>query len=161
MAKDQILFYQSADRCVFKFIGEIRHTLCSGFDTALDQTIKTNTKSFIVDLINATYLDSTTLGLIAKIARHTHERNYPKPTIFSTNENVNMILYSMGFDDIFIIHDSDPEEINGMLPVEESNQAKQQTQRMILEAHKILMDLNDKNKKAFQNVVDLLSTGGN
>ncbi|MBN2008776.1 STAS domain-containing protein [candidate division KSB1 bacterium] len=157
MAEGKILFYQDTERSVFKFVGEIRHTLCSGFDTALNQSFKKNIKTYIIDLINAIYLDSTSLGLIAKIARFTHLHHYPKPTIFSTNENVNMILQSMGFDDIFVIRDANAESIDGLVAVEQRTMNKQETHKMVLEAHKILMDLNEKNKEAFQNVVDLLS----
>jgi anti-anti-sigma regulatory factor len=78
--------------------------MCSGFNAILDETF-TNMRltSYIIDLRDANYLDSTSLGLIAKIARHTHLNSLPRPSIFSTNENINEILNSMGFDGIFLI----------------------------------------------------------
>jgi anti-anti-sigma factor len=159
MADGKILYFQDKEQCYFKFIGEIRHTLCPGFDAALKRAFNDiDITIFFIDLKSATYLDSTSLGLIAKIARFTYAHKFPKPIIFSTNENVNIILHSMGFEEIFrIIHQETP-DIQQMTVLESTELGIEQTREMILEAHRILVDMNDKNRNVFQNVVELLST---
>ncbi|MEJ2055316.1 MAG: STAS domain-containing protein, partial [Calditrichaceae bacterium] len=99
---DSNVLYALEDRCLYiKLTGEIRHTVCSGFDALIQQSIQMDQADrFVVDLRETQYLDSTTLGIIARMARHMQNKSKGKPVIISTNDDVNQILNSVQFGSV-------------------------------------------------------------
>ncbi|BFM06601.1 STAS domain-containing protein [Halioxenophilus aromaticivorans] len=142
---------------VIKMVGDVRLTLCISFDSFIEQMFSdAGFVSVVFDLRQALALDSTTLGLMAKIAI-TCERDFHfVPTVVSPDESINRVLESMGLEDIFeIVRSADttmakPEELTRIET--ETTQAKDK----IIEAHKILMSLNDENKAEFRDLVECL-----
>ena len=62
----------------------------------------------------------------------------------------------MGFDRVFFLI-TDAEGLQeGLAPVPDVELSDREKARMILEAHKALINLNEKNKDVFKNVVDAL-----
>src|SRR5690554_5461863 len=104
MAGYKILQAEKQGIYVLKFIGEIRLNLCSTLDN-LVETITGNPqfKTVIIDLTETEIIDSTTLGLLAKIALAARKQSRFLPTLISTNPDITRIITSMGFDKIFII----------------------------------------------------------
>ena len=86
--EDGKILYARQDRCCFfKLIGEIRQTISSGFDVTISKMLSEGlTETFIIDLRETSYIDSTNLGLLAKIARGAFEKKALKPTIVSGTE---------------------------------------------------------------------------
>ena len=60
-------------------------------------------QSVVIDLVEAEGIDSTTLGLLAKVSIRAQERYGYRPVIISTNENITRLITSMGFDMVFDI----------------------------------------------------------
>jgi anti-anti-sigma factor len=137
-------------------IGDLRYTGCANFEAFLNRLINNgNCKDIVVDLCDASYLDSTNLGLLARAAGFIYKKFNRKMTLFSCDENINELLKSTGFDSVLTIIDSLHDE-NGLqelpiLPSEEKNMAK-----MLLEAHRALINLDDKNIAEFKDVVEML-----
>jgi len=79
-----------------------------------------------------------------------------QPVILSTNPDVNRILASMGFDRVFLILEKAPavDEALDELPFTEPSQ--QELTRNVIEAHRVLMSLNEKNRATFHDLVDML-----
>ena len=78
------------------------------------------------------------------------------PTLVSNHEDMNRLLQSMGFDQVFnIVSESTPtcEELQD-LPAQMLSEDK--VKHKVLEAHRILMDLNDSNREAFRDLVSAL-----
>jgi len=76
--------------------------------------------------------------------------------ILATNASIQRILETMGFADIFIIVDKlnvelSPEKKLTVIECDE-NMVKEK----VIEAHKILMGLNDQNHETFKNLVNML-----
>ena len=158
MNNAKILYAECKDQFVIKIIGEIRHTISSGLDRVINYGFnKTNAKYFIIDLSETTYIDSTNLGLLAKIAKLARINNYANPTIVSCNEDVNIVLKSMGFEMIFYFIEKLEKNFDCFQSVNIHDQETEKTKWIILEAHKTLMEINKKNNNQFHSVVELLS----
>ena len=130
--------------CVLKFVGDVRVKLgpiLTNFVAGIEKS--ESLKSIVIDLTQTVNIDSTTLGLLAKISLRSQETLGVKPTIVSTNENINRILTSMGFEKVFVIVDqtySDCGELRELPPQIVSETALRE---QVLEAHKVLMSLNE------------------
>jgi anti-anti-sigma factor len=141
--------------------GEIRYPLSPSFDRFLQRLFAGPApKGFVVDLTETTVIDSTNLGLLARIAKGMDRAGGPKPVLISNQEDINEVIVSMGFDEVFMLVDT-PEplpEPGHVVPLRETD--AQTLARTILEAHRTLMDLNERNRDVFQSVVALLEQQG-
>ena len=87
-----------------KLEGDVRLTLCSAIDRYLDAMFEDpNFRSVLVDLNAASAVDSTTLGLLAKLSVQTHKRFGLVPALFCDNPDLLRVMRFMGFDDVFQI----------------------------------------------------------
>lgn len=120
--------------------------------------------SIMFDLNDAECIDSTTLGLMAKIALLSREKCSMVPVVFSCNPGINRLLDSMGFEEIFeIVKDEELCE-QGYARVADcpakcldaKTTDELSARKRVLEAHHILMELNDSNKKTFRDLVSTL-----
>lgn len=157
MKPGQILVADHDGVYVIKMVGDVRLTLCISFDQFIDTMFgAANFSAVLFDLSEAEAIDSTTLGLMAKISLQGQDRHGVIPVILSTSASINRILETMGFQDIFTIVNQlqtpvDPsEELSA--DVDDEDKVKEK----VLEAHKILMGLNDKNNETFRNLVKML-----
>ncbi len=157
----KILFAERDGVHVLKFIGDVRVPLGPTLNSFLTRLSRCeNFKSMVIDLSETTGIDSTSLGLLAKISLKTQEIFQTRSTIISPDEDITRILLSMGFDQVFIIlqelvTDCDPPD---ELPVEIMSEASLRNQ--VIEAHKVLMSLNEKNHDEFRDLVDALENEG-
>src|SRR5690554_3039969 len=104
MAGYKILQAEQQGIYVLKFIGEIRLNLCSTLDNLVESITRDPAfKTVVIDLTETEIIDSTTLGLLAKIALAAQKQSHFLPTLISTNPDITRIITSMGFDRIFII----------------------------------------------------------
>ncbi|MGB2222126.1 STAS domain-containing protein [Neptunomonas sp.] len=152
------IFYAMRDsHYVIKFIGEIRLTLCGALDRHLERVLSSGKcQHVLVDLTESDFLDSTTLGLIAKIAIRAKEQKLADPVLVSVNADVTRTLLNMGFDRIFVILDLLPETVTELKQVPMVQESLEATQQRIINAHKVLMSLNETNYQAFCNLVSTL-----
>ena len=115
-----------------------------------------NFSSVLFDLSEAEAVDSTTLGLMAKISLLSQEKRGITPVILATNASIQRILQTMGFMDIFTIVDT----LEVKLVPEKSLTAIECDENIVkekvIEAHKILMSLNESNRETFRNLVAML-----
>lgn len=162
MKPGQILVGDHDGVFVIKMVGDVRLTLCMSFDQFInDMFSRDEFVSVLFDLSDAEAIDSTTLGLMAKISLLGKDQHNVEPVIFSTNDNINRILASMGFREIFHIvhHLETSDHTNPDLPakaLEAGKLREDNTKDKVIEAHKILMQLNDKNHSEFKDLVGVL-----
>ncbi|HET8711370.1 MAG TPA: STAS domain-containing protein [Spongiibacteraceae bacterium] len=154
MQSGKILIAQQSGAFVIKLTGDVRLSFCSALDEFFERMFATpHFASVIIDLCEAENIDSTTLGQLAKLAI-TAKRTYNfVPVILSTNPNITRILRSMGFERVFDIRQQRPqsEATLAELPmVEGSESAVRET---VLDAHRVLMGMNEKNHAQFQELV--------
>jgi anti-anti-sigma factor len=153
----KILFAERDGVQVLKFVGDVRVTLGPTISTFLSKLGNCKTsKSVIVDLTETDGIDSTALGLLAKISLTTQEAFNTIPTIVSPNEDITRILESMGFDQVFVILKELITRCGqlGELPTEIVSEVN--LRKQVLESHKVLMSLNERNRDEFQDLVHAL-----
>ena len=157
MKPGQILVADHNGVYVIKMLGDIRLTLCISFDQFIDTMFKSeNFASVLFDLSDAEAIDSTTLGLMAKISILGQERHCTVPVILASNPSIQRILQTMGFGDIFTIVDQLDAPISAEKPLNCINCDEQEIKEKVIEAHKILMGLNAGNADTFRNLVNML-----
>ena len=145
---------------VLKFTGDIR-VLLSG---ALDQYFSSLYQrpildSLVVDLTETEGIDSTALGLLAKMAIQLRNRFNVTPTILSTNEDITSILKSMSMDLITDIVEDDLEKDVGYQELSQLNEKEEEIRKRVIDAHQTLMNLSEENRREFQELVAALKSG--
>lgn len=148
--------YQGSS-CFIKMSGDIRYTNCAGFKKFLDEIMKKDMfENILYDLSDTENIDSTNLGLIAKNAEFIIEHHNTKPVIVSTNNNITELLNSIGFNMVFqIVRQYKIDEDFQSIPSESLTESKDMG-KTLLEAHKKLMEMNEKNRDTFIDVVKAL-----
>jgi anti-anti-sigma factor len=159
MAIGAIYYAKQDGAYILKFVGDIRYTMSCALDRFLDRLFKgSDFDSIAIDLTETTAIDSTNLGLLAKIANHSRTRFDRKPLLLSTSGNINAVLDSMGFDDVFDMcretNCANCPRIARMLEIVEPS--KEEMARTMLDAHCVLSDLNEHNQREFKQVVGAL-----
>lgn len=157
MENDKILYAIKDNICFIKMIGLIQCTTVSGFDLFIKQILKDEAiKDILIDLCETEHIDSTNLGLIAEIAKFMIKKHNRKPTIISKYERVTVMLENMGFNRVFIIVKGLEDFTNELKEIPGVDQSELEKAKMILEAHKAIIELSDKNESIFKDVVKML-----
>ena len=142
---------------VIRLEGDVRLTLCTTIDEYFQHMFEDpEFASVWVDLCSAEGIDSTTLGLLAKLALQVKERFGFEPAIYSCNPGINRLLKSMGFQRLFNLHEeacSSPESISEIPTVGGSEHA---VKEKVIEAHRVLMGLSDENRARFKDLMSAL-----
>ena len=146
--------------CILKFIGEIRYTMSCSIDTFLDRLFANGDfDNILIDLTETTSIDSTNLGLLAKIANFVKKRFGHKATIISTNPDVNGILDSLGFDQVFTICDDRASCREAVQQLSVKDPSRAALAKTLFETHSQLSEMNEKNRETFKNVLDVFKDG--
>ncbi|WP_292950347.1 MULTISPECIES: STAS domain-containing protein [unclassified Neptuniibacter] len=142
---------------VLKFVGDVRLTLCASLDCHLDKVLdQPDVTDILIDLTQAEGIDSTSLGLIAKLSIKANQRDLGKPTLVSTDPDITRILYTMGFDHIFILLEELPLTVRDLQQLPLVQESVDEMKERIISAHRVLMTLNETNREAFKDLVSTL-----
>ncbi len=157
MHDGSIYYALMGGRYILKFIGDVRLTLCSSLDQHLKSVLdRSYIQDILVDLTETDGIDSTTLGLIAKLSIYAEQSHLPKPTIVSPNPDITRVLLTMGFDHIFVLLDSLPQSSSDLEQLPLVKESADEIRMRIVEAHRILMNLNESNREAFKDLMTTL-----
>lgn len=154
MADGTVHYAERDGTVVIRFEGDIRYTIAPALDRFLDGLfVRQELTDIIVDLNDTASIDSTGLGLLARIANFMRRRDGNRPLLFSSQPDVNAVLSSICLDTAFIHCDGSPDPApERALPA--GNPSDAEMARTVLDAHRLLCDMNDANRAQFQNVVD-------
>lgn len=154
MANGKLLVAEKDGVHVLKFVGDVRVTLGPTIDAFLTSLLKTEDfRSVIIDLTETKGIDSTSLGFLAKISIRAQNSFGIVPTIVSTNDDITRILLSMGFDQVFLIIKEPLESTATMGEVPSKSVPEEDLRKKVLEAHQVLMQLNEDNQNTFRDLV--------
>ena len=158
MGEGQILYAKVSNTYVLKFSGDVRYTICAPLSAFIKQLQQQEFDDILIDLTETEGIDSTNLGLLARIANLVQERFQRKTTVVSTNANVNRTLETVGFYDVFTIDDQQhPRPVDARdLPLVADQE--QEIADAILQAHRTLAELSEANREMFHSVVDALES---
>ncbi len=142
---------------VIRLVGDVRLTLCTTIDEYFQEMYEDPSFASVwVDLCEAEGVDSTTLGLLAKLALTVKDRFGFKPVIYSCNSGINRLLKSMGFQRLFDLHENASDKQDGGSEIPVVVGSEQAVKEKIVDAHRVLMNLSDENKARFQDLMTVL-----
>ena len=157
MSEGKILAASHEGAYVIRLQGDVRLTLCTTIDEYFQRMYEDpDFASVWVDLCDAEGIDSTSLGLLAKLALQVKERFGFEPAIYSCDPGINRLLKSMGFQRLFDLHEeacSNPENIHEIPAVQGS---EKEVKDKVVEAHRVLMGLSDENRARFRDLMSAL-----
>ncbi|MND35144.1 hypothetical protein D3C80_257740 [compost metagenome] len=96
------------------------------------------------------------MGLLAKLSILSRQKVGLLPTVVTVNPDISRLLQSMGFDQVFNIVDRPIPCPECLTDLPSQDQSEDIVRSKVLEAHKILMGLNDSNREAFHDLVNAL-----
>jgi anti-anti-sigma regulatory factor len=154
----KILFAEQDGVHVLKFIGEVRLTLGPTISTFLEKLESCDHfQSMIIDLSETETIDSTALGLIAKIGICTREYFDSRASIVSPREDITRVLNSMAMEQVCVVtSDGVVSEASGLQELPTEITSEEVLRDQVLDAHKTLMALADQNFDKFQDLVEAL-----
>ncbi|MCP4788680.1 MAG: STAS domain-containing protein [Gammaproteobacteria bacterium] len=159
MAEGRILVAEQDGVHVLKFLGDVRLNLCPSLDLYLDNAMhSSHFRNVLIDLTETQGIDSTSLGILAKLAVRMRKQMSGVPTLVSINNNITRILLSMGFDKVFALVNKLDANLDPCEQLINTNCTEQEMQEKVLEAHRTLMALNEKNQQEFKSLVDVLES---
>jgi anti-anti-sigma factor len=143
---------------VLRFVGDIRYTLSPSIDLFLKEIFSASPPpaGFLIDLTETDGIDSTNLGLLARIAKAMKNLNGSRVTILSDRAEINSVLTSMAFDEVFDIVSDVSLERGTEQELDQQSTDKAALSRTILDTHRALMELSERNQEMFCNVVTAL-----
>ena len=141
---------------IFKLIGEVRAHSCISLDKLLDRIEQQHVVGAIVDLTQTTFIDSTVLGVLAKLGLKLKQTHKIQAVMLSTNPDITTLANSMGLGQVFVIlnYCGDPSVCTLELTEEQVTHTAMLT--TVLDAHKTLMRLNENNQNMFEPLVKQL-----
>lgn len=143
---------------VLRYFGTVNYTLAPGLQQFLQHLLVDDQISGLVfDLTAAESLDSTNLGLMARVNEQARESGAPNSVIISSNEDIDVVLRSMGFDQTFDLlpAEQNPSDASAD-PVATPSPSPADLQRTMIEAHRALMRMSEAGRVAFEPVVACL-----
>jgi anti-anti-sigma factor len=145
---------------VLRFVGEVRHPLGPALEFFFDRLLKEDPNELIITLGETRIIDSTCLGLLARLAFRLRAQGLAKAMIVSPRPDITEVLRSMSFDRLFDIVGETPlgprEEAEDRVLATDVGRDDDALLRTMLAAHRTLMALSERNRLQFKDVVEML-----
>ncbi|MDC1145064.1 STAS domain-containing protein [Porticoccaceae bacterium] len=160
MSSGKILVSDQEGSYLLKFSGDVRVTLCGSLNRHM-QTIfgSEDVKRVVIDMLEADGVDSTTLGLIAKLGIHCQSEYGINVQLFCQSPSILRTLDCMGFDEIIDIFQDVPEISADLQAIEPVDTEVDEMRRQVLEAHKLLVKLSPDSQEQFTDLIRALESG--
>lgn len=141
-----------------RFVGIIRYSHCVGLEAHINQMFdQFDFSEIAIDLEHAEMLDSTALGLLARISIEFAKRSNKKPVIFLLNGELAHILKRVCFDQVFnIIAKSNDAENLEFVELASVQKNEEEVLACVVEAHRSLAEISDDNKCYFTDITKAL-----
>jgi anti-anti-sigma factor len=164
VSSGKILVAQQEGVYLLKLTGDVRVTLCASINDYIEKIFSGPPATAVyVDLLEAEGVDSTTLGLLAKLAVHCIDVLGIKAGLLCVNRNILRILESMELDELFVLlgMPASPElPLRDITPNAGDEPDHELVRRQVLEAHKLLVTLNPRLLGDFVDLINCLEGDG-
>jgi len=137
--------------------GDLRHPLGPALNALLDRAFADpGFEQMVVDLSDAENIDSTCLGILARIGKQARQSGRAQPTIISNNDDISELLLAVCFDRLFTLVNARGLVGERMQPVPAPQTDTAAALELVLAAHRRLCEIDARNHSAFQEVVTAL-----
>ena len=159
MSQGKILISDHLDNYLLKLVGDVRLTLSASLNRYM-QTLfaNNNVKRVVVDMLDTEGVDSTTLGLIAKLGLHCRKHYQINVELFCQNQSILRTLDCMGFADIIDIFQQLPEISAELHSLDNTDADMGEVRQQVLESHKLLEQLNPQGSAEFTDLIHALES---
>lgn len=154
---DQAFFADFDNVYIFKFVGNFLFSLCPAVEGFMNTLFtERGMRPVVVDMTETARVDSTALGILARMAIHCRRMLQVKPTVLVSNNDIVTILKGMSFDGVLnilqttAILDGRFEEIKPVAADEK------EMLDHILESHRTLMSMSPSNRAKFEQAIKVL-----
>ncbi len=157
MAEGTAGYAREGDTWFLKLEGDLRHPLGPALNALLDRAFADpETAHFVVDLCEAENIDSTCLGILARIGNEASRRVGSKPAIICTKGDINEVLLAVCFDRLFNLVGGAglAGEHLGAVPTVDTDSNGMLA--LVLEAHRRLCAIDERTHTEFRDVVKAL-----
>ncbi len=159
MSSGKILAADYKHMALLKFVGDVRVLMSSTLDNYCQGLYRRAVlDAMVVDLSETTGIDSTALGLLAKMAIQLRNRFNVIATIVSPNPDITRILRSMSFDLIFTIVANRSSTDTRYQELKQQKESEDSVREKVIDAHLTLMTLSEENRLEFQDLVQSLKS---
>lgn len=156
-----VLYAEHDGTLVLRLNGDVRATWCSPVDALLERVFADAAlRRVVIDLRETTNIDSTMLGQLARIGVQSRNRFGERPVLLAPRADVRRLLDSMCLDKVLKIVDDDElarcacDEARTEVPA--VDRSDDELCDKVTGAHRALMDLDERNRAAFRDVVSHL-----
>jgi len=142
---------------VFKLVGQVRAPSCCSLDHLLDKLHQLpEVTGVVVDLTDAEFMDSTALGVVAKLGLKIRDLYQIQPILLSTNTDLTTLANSMGLGQVFTLLNCRNTTACCLESLPETATTQDEMLHTVLDAHRTLISLNDSNRAMFEPLVKQL-----
>ncbi len=154
--EDRFLYSELEDTIFIMIEGNATMKNSKTLSDLLKQIFDGEKKNLVFEMSKCNYLDSTFLGLIAKCALEIKKKWNSTLYIMNASNMVMNGLKQTGIDKFIERLEDENLDIEATEIAKSDFSERKDKTLYILEMHKTLIDLNDKNKETFKNVVDMI-----
>lgn len=141
-----------------KFIGVIRYSQCAGLESHIEHLFSNiDFSEIIIDLEQTEMLDSTALGLLAKISIEYKKVSEQKIIIFMKQGELAHILKRVCFDQVFNIVNRSSQTDSSYKELPPLAQSEQEVLNSVIKAHKSLAEISPDNEHYFTDITKALA----
>jgi anti-anti-sigma factor len=144
---------------VLRYFGRVDYMSAPAIKHFTDRLIsQPGVSGLVFDLCEAENLDSTNLGLLARVADSFARRGGARSVIVSTRDDINTVLTSMGFDRLFVIvrHDAHEDAAPNGAELGDGLPAEAELRQIMIDAHRMLVGMSENGRLQFEEVVKCL-----
>jgi anti-anti-sigma factor len=157
MSEGTARYAQEAGTWILKLAGDVRHPLSPAINALLDRAFADpGLERFLVDLSDTEAIDSTNLGVLARIANQLARRGLPRPTVVAPGPDIRTILSSVCFDRIFHVVSEPGDTAAALEALPGLETGERDRLALVLDAHRRLCAIDESNRAVFRDVVELL-----
>ena len=154
-----VRYGRSLDAIVLALEGRMHYAFTARVKTLFDELgERLRDETLLIDLRLLEAIDSTGMGLLARLGRAALARGR-RGVIVCSNDDVSICLRSAAFDELFVFLEHWPLDDSltlGEVPLGTGEWTPEQVGRVMLEAHRDLAALSEKNRQSFADVIAAL-----
>ncbi len=141
-----------------KFTGTVRYSHCSGLESHINQLFADKQcTQVVVDLEQAEVLDSTALGLLAKVAIEMKKYCETRPVIFMVEGELHRIINRVCFDQVFdVVFDRKPLRSDDLEALNTAPSDEESVLKRVIGAHRSLAELSESNESLYRDITGAL-----
>jgi hypothetical protein len=165
MADGRVTYAAEGDWNVLRYFGRVDYTMAPAIERFIDGLPHGPTdvvRPFLFDLSAARLLDSTNLGLIARVVERSRAQGAGRSSVLSQCGDIDDVVRSMGFEAIVDLIAERPGGVRDGASCSDQEVVTDETAsqgemlRTMLEAHRALAGLDDEETGQWRDVVTML-----